>query len=142
VTGEGHLPLGLRKLPRSMVRWMFAAASGRVKAVPDMLGLPPSAWWSGAAFDVLRATNAAPLPGLSNARSTVSGSGRGLVFTAFADGWLTEEAPHSSSRPSAGVMTHPQGPASKLRKARRTARVRVRTASQQPAQRSPMRNGR
>ncbi len=141
---ERMMPLGLRKLPRSMVRWMFAEAPDRVKAVPDMLGVPPSAWWSGPAFDVLRATNAAPLPGpfqrpINRLRKR---AGR-LVFSAFADGWLTEEIPPFRIPAQLQDSWHiRKRPASKLRKARRTARVHVRTASQQLAQRSPMRSGR
>jgi hypothetical protein len=43
---EDFMPLGWRKLPRSVVRWLFQGAPGPVGQVPDMLKVPPSAWWS------------------------------------------------------------------------------------------------
>ena len=44
---EEFMPLGWRKLPRSVVRWLFQDAPGAVSGVPDMLRVPPAAWWSG-----------------------------------------------------------------------------------------------
>jgi hypothetical protein len=54
---EDFMPLGWRKLPRSVVRWLFQDAPGVVSQVPDMLRVPPAAWWSGPLQASLRAAN-------------------------------------------------------------------------------------
>jgi hypothetical protein len=141
---ERMMPLGLRKLPCSMVRWLFADAPERVRAVPDLLGVPPSAWWSGPAFTLLRETNEASLPGLLQrpVDRLRRRAGR-LVFTAFADGWATEAPPfrippelQRSWHIRTGKVT------AGMRKARREARVGVRAAGRRLARRSPARSGR
>jgi len=43
---EDFMPLGWRKLPRSVVRWLFRGAPDQVRQVPDLLQVPPAAWWS------------------------------------------------------------------------------------------------
>jgi hypothetical protein len=43
---EDFMPLGWRKLPRSVVRWLFRGAPDPVRQVPDLLQVPPAAWWS------------------------------------------------------------------------------------------------
>ena len=40
------MPLGWRKLPRSVVRWLFQDAPDPVRGVPDLLRVPSAAWWS------------------------------------------------------------------------------------------------
>jgi ER-bound oxygenase mpaB/B'/Rubber oxygenase, catalytic domain len=54
---EEFMPLGWRKLPRSVLHWLFQGAPGRVSQVPDMLHVPPAAWWSGPLLALLRAAN-------------------------------------------------------------------------------------
>jgi ER-bound oxygenase mpaB/B'/Rubber oxygenase, catalytic domain len=54
---EEFMPLGWRKLPRSVVRWLFQDASYPVNTVPDLLGVPPAAWWSIPLQAWLRAAN-------------------------------------------------------------------------------------
>jgi hypothetical protein len=141
---ERMMPLGLRKLPCSMVRWLFADAPERVRTVPDMLGVPPSAWWSGPAFTLFRETNEAPLPGLLQrpVDRLRRRAGR-LVFTAFADGWATE-APPFRIPPELQRSWHIRtGKASVgVRSARRSARLGVRATGHRLAQRSPTRSGR
>ncbi|MFD0851503.1 oxygenase MpaB family protein, partial [Actinomadura adrarensis] len=43
---ESFMPLGWRKLPRSLVRWIFQDWENDVARVPDLLGVPKAAWWS------------------------------------------------------------------------------------------------
>jgi ER-bound oxygenase mpaB/B'/Rubber oxygenase, catalytic domain len=54
---EEFMPLGWRKLPRSVVRWLFRDAPHPVNTVPDLLGVPPAAWWSIPLQAWLRAAN-------------------------------------------------------------------------------------
>ena len=88
---ERLMPLGLRKLPRSLVHWLFAAAPAPVRDVPDMLAVPPAAWWSGPAFSALRAANGVRLPRLLRrpVERLTRRAGR-LVFTGFIDGHMSE----------------------------------------------------
>jgi hypothetical protein len=136
---ERMMPLGLRKLPRSTVRWLFAGAPNGVRTVPDLLGVPPSAWWSGRAFHALRATNGVTLRGpfrrpIDRFRQR---AGR-LVFTAFADGWATEAPPFRIPEALQHSWHIRTGPATLgIRTARRRARVRVRAAGHRLALRSP-----
>ena len=54
---EKYMPLGWRKFPRSLVRWLFQNAPGDVKRVPDWLGVGRAAWWAVPLFSWLRAAN-------------------------------------------------------------------------------------
>jgi hypothetical protein len=54
---EEFMPLGWRKLPRSVLHWLFQGAPGRVSQVPDILHVPPAAWWSGPLLALLQAAN-------------------------------------------------------------------------------------
>ncbi len=139
---ERMMPLGLRKLPCSMVRWMFAEAPDRVRMVPDMLGVPASAWWSRPAFNAVRATNSAHLPALIRRpiNRVRQRAGR-LVFTAFADGWLTGEVPFRippELRRSWHI--HTGDTSFNVRTTRRKARLRVRRDDEGIAQPSPVRS--
>ena len=105
---ERMMPLGLRKLPRSTVRWLFAGAPNGVRTVPDLLGVPPSAWWSGRAFHALRATNGVTLRGpfrrpIDRFRQR---AGR-LVFTAFADGWAHGGSAFQDPGSATALLAHP-----------------------------------
>jgi hypothetical protein len=91
---ERMMPLGLRKLPRSLVRWLFEEAPDGVRLVPDMLGVPPSAWWSTPVFNGLRSVRRAPLPRpIESAADRLAQRAGRIVFTGFADGWVTEAPP-------------------------------------------------
>ena len=54
---EEFMPLGWRKLPRSILHWLFQGAPGRVSQVPDILHVPPAAWWSAPLLALLQAAN-------------------------------------------------------------------------------------
>jgi ER-bound oxygenase mpaB/B'/Rubber oxygenase, catalytic domain len=54
---EEFMPLGWRKLPRSVLHWLFQDAPHPVNQVPDMLHVPPAAWWSAPLLALLRAAN-------------------------------------------------------------------------------------
>jgi hypothetical protein len=54
---EEFMPLGWQKLPRSVLHWLFQDVPYPVKQVPDMLHVPPAAWWSGPLLALLRAAN-------------------------------------------------------------------------------------
>lgn len=43
---EESMFLGWRKLPRSLIRWLFLHAPYGTDRVPDLLGVPKAAWWS------------------------------------------------------------------------------------------------
>jgi hypothetical protein len=51
---ESFMPLGWRKLPRSLVRWIFRDWGDGVERVPDLLGVPKPAWWSVPLFGLAR----------------------------------------------------------------------------------------
>jgi ER-bound oxygenase mpaB/B'/Rubber oxygenase, catalytic domain len=54
---EEFMPLGWRKLPRSVLHCLFQGAPGRVSQVPNMLHVPPAAWWSRPLLALLQAAN-------------------------------------------------------------------------------------
>jgi hypothetical protein len=51
---EAFMPLGWRKLPRSVIRWIFQDWGDGVERVPDVLGIPRRAWWSVPLFGLAR----------------------------------------------------------------------------------------
>jgi mpaB/rubber oxygenase-like protein len=92
---EEFMPLGWRKLPRSVVRWLFRDAAGPVGTVPDLLGIPPAAWWSIPLQAWLRAANRhswwlGPISPL--ARALIRKVGRQVV-TGYADRYSNGQAP-------------------------------------------------
>jgi hypothetical protein len=54
---EDFMPLGWRKLPRSVVRWLFDGAPTPVNRVPGLLHVPPAPLWSIPLLASLRAAN-------------------------------------------------------------------------------------
>ncbi|MER7503089.1 oxygenase MpaB family protein [Nonomuraea pusilla] len=56
---EEFMPLGWRKLPRSLVHWLFRDAAYGADRVPRLLDVPPPAWWFTLLFRVMRAVNRA-----------------------------------------------------------------------------------
>ncbi|WP_181448952.1 oxygenase MpaB family protein [Nonomuraea aridisoli] len=66
---EAFMHLGWRKLPRSLVHWMFRDAAYGADRVPELLGVPKPAWWCTALFAAARAAHrhgrlAGPVDGL------------------------------------------------------------------------------
>ncbi|NUP66128.1 MAG: DUF2236 domain-containing protein [Nonomuraea sp.] len=54
---EEFMHLGWRKLPRSLVHWVFRDARHNAAQVPALLDVPPPAWWFNALFALARAGN-------------------------------------------------------------------------------------
>ncbi|MEU1719140.1 oxygenase MpaB family protein [Actinomadura sp. ATCC 39365] len=54
---EEFMHLGWRKLPRSLVHWVFRDARYNAAQVPALLDVPPPAWWFNALFAAARAGN-------------------------------------------------------------------------------------
>lgn len=57
---EEFMHLGWRKLPRSLVHWVFRDAAHGAGRVPELLGVPPAAWWCTALFTLARAAHRRP----------------------------------------------------------------------------------
>jgi hypothetical protein len=129
---EDFMPLGLRKVPRSLVRWLFADAPSRSRRVPDFLAVPAAAWWSASVFTAIRAANQMPLPRLLRRPidRLTRRAGR-LVFVGFADGFAREAPPFRVPPELQRAWRLRPGRASAgVRKARHAARVGVRTVAQ------------
>ena len=126
---EEFMPLGWRKLPRSVVRWLFRDAPDPVGTVPDLLGIPPAAWWSVPLQAWLRAANRqswwlGPIGPL--ARRLIRKVGRQVVI-GYADRYSDGQAPFrlpDELRRSWRIGTTPARKAS--RAGRRAVRMRVR----------------
>lgn len=123
-TYESYMPLGLRKLPRSLVHWLFAGAPDGVDRVPGMLGVQPAARWATALFALMQAAHdrrlLAPLrPWLRWFRRRV---GR-LVILAFSDGFAPDAPPFRIPDALAASWRLRRGPvAQRARAVRRRAR--------------------
>ena len=92
---ESFMPLGWRKLPRSVVRWLFQDAPAPVNRVPDLLHVPPAPSWSIPLLASLRAANQdskllGPLAPL--ARGLIRKLGRQVVI-GYADLYSGGQAP-------------------------------------------------
>ena len=141
---EEFMPLGWRKLPRSVVRWLFQDAPGAVSGVPDMLRVPPAAWWSGPLAASLRAANAdsrllGPLEPVAHALLRKLGR---HVLISYSDRYANGQAPFRVPPELArrwGIRnTRVRGEVRQLRrKARHTARTGVRRLSERGARRRP-----
>lgn len=141
---EEFMPLGWRKLPRSVVRWLFQDAPGAVSGVPDMLRVPPAAWWSGPLEASLRAANTdsrllGPLEPV--ARALLRKLGRHVLIS-YSDRYSNGQAPFRVPPELArrwGIRnTKVHGEIRQLRrKARYTARTGVRRLSARGAHRRP-----
>ncbi|WP_043621957.1 oxygenase MpaB family protein [Nonomuraea candida] len=80
---ESFMYLGWRKLPRSLVHWVFRDAAYGADRVPELLGVPKPAWWCTALFAAARAAHrrgraAGPLDGVI--RWLVRRAGRYIVI--------------------------------------------------------------
>lgn len=95
---EHHMPLGSRKLPRSAIWWFFHDADANANAntgagagldqVPELLGVPPPAWWARLVFSrAERLEHLGRRPVIGPVwRAVMRHLGR-LVFLGFADGF-------------------------------------------------------
>jgi hypothetical protein len=96
---EEFMPLGLRKLPRSLIHWMFEGQPFGVHRVPNLLEVPAPAWWSTPLLGGLQAINnrvwsdqLAWSPFQTPVRSLLRKAGR-TVLVAYADGYAANRRP-------------------------------------------------
>nr|SAP16342.1 hypothetical protein BN4615_P11005 [Nonomuraea gerenzanensis] len=126
---EEFMPLGWRKMPRSLVHWIFHDAAHGANRVPKLLAVPMPAWWFTALFTVARR-------GHRHARLTrvVDGLLRWLarrvgrqIAIALADRQSQEQAALKIPAELAHAWSIKQSkPAMKTREVRRNVRRRVR----------------
>jgi len=126
---EEFMPLGWRKLPRSVVRWLFQDAPGLVSRLPELLQVPPAPWWSAPLLASLRAANqdswflgpVAPL-----ARRLIRKLGREVII-GYSDRYSNGQAPFRFPDELAsrwGIRATPVGRG--VRRIRRSVRNSVR----------------
>ena len=137
---EEFMPLGWRKLPRSVVRWLFQDAPDPVRGVPDLLRVPPAAWWSVPLQASLRAANQeswllGPLAPLAHA--LVRKLGRHVLIN-YSDRYSGGQAPFRVPGELTrrwGIRTTPvhRGIRRWRRKVRHAARARVRRGQPGPS---------
>lgn len=92
---EGFMFLGWRKLPRSLMHWLFEDAGHGLDRVPRILGVPRPAWWSVPLFRTARAAHRRdrlPDPLRPVARWLLRRAGRQLMI-GFADHHSGGQAP-------------------------------------------------
>ncbi|MFF4621364.1 oxygenase MpaB family protein [Nonomuraea jabiensis] len=126
---EEFMHLGWRKLPRSLVHWVFRDAKYGADRVPELLGVPKPAWWFTALFAAGRAANrhaalAGPVDGV--VRWLVRRLGRQIVV-ALIDRHSDGQAAFRIPEDLAGAWRIRQSrSAVKARRLRRTVRQKVR----------------
>ncbi|HEU5159420.1 MAG TPA: oxygenase MpaB family protein [Streptosporangiaceae bacterium] len=92
---EEFMPLGWRKLPRSLIRWLFREADFGVHRVPDLLAVPKGAWWSTPLFVTARMAQRftwVPDPLRPAIRLLVRKAGR-VIISSYADRYSDGRAP-------------------------------------------------
>jgi hypothetical protein len=127
---ENFMYLGWRKVPRSLIHWLFRDGEHGTDRVPHLLGVPPPAWWATALFAISRAAHrrAWPDPIGPAVRWLIRKAGR-YVIVAYADRYSGGQAPFRIPAETAralGVRSSPL--AQGVRSARRRARRAVRAA--------------
>ncbi|MFG6197417.1 oxygenase MpaB family protein [Nonomuraea sp. JJY05] len=126
---EEFMHLGWRKLPRSLVHWVFRDAEYGADRVPELLGVPKPAWWFTALFAAGRAAHrhsalAGPVDGV--VRWLVRRLGRQIVV-ALIDRHSDGQAAFRIPEELAGAWRIKQSrSAVKTREIRRTVRQKVR----------------
>ncbi|MCK2216757.1 DUF2236 domain-containing protein [Actinomadura sp. ATCC 31491] len=133
---EEFMHLGWRKLPRSLVHWVFRDARYGADRVPELLEVPPPAWWFSALFALARAANQRPWLGRpvdGAVRWLVRRVGRHLVV-ALVDRYSDAQAPFRIPPELAGAWRIKQSKAAvKSREIRRGVRKNVRRTVRAPA---------
>ncbi|MEU5880479.1 oxygenase MpaB family protein [Spirillospora sp. NPDC047279] len=84
---EDFMFLGCRKLPRSLIHWLFRETDAGVAEVPRLLGVPRPAWWSAPLFATAAAAQRfswLPDPLRPVVRRLIRKAGRAVVI-AYAD---------------------------------------------------------
>ncbi|HEX6467706.1 MAG TPA: oxygenase MpaB family protein [Streptosporangiaceae bacterium] len=92
---EEFMPLGWRKLPRSLIRWLFRDAGHGVHQVPDLLAVPKSAWWATPLFVTARMAQSftwLPDPLRPASRLLMRRAGR-FIISSYADRYSGGQAP-------------------------------------------------
>ncbi|MFC4009481.1 oxygenase MpaB family protein [Nonomuraea purpurea] len=130
---EEFMHLGWRKLPRSLVHWVFRDAAHGADRVPELLGVPPAAWWFTSLFSLARAAHrhswlAGPLDGV--VRWLVRRAGRHIVVALIdrhSDGQAAFRIPDELAR---AWRIRQSKPAVRTRAVRRAVRRRLRAPAQ------------
>jgi hypothetical protein len=128
---ERFMPLGWRKLPRNLIRWLFLHAPYETDQVPDLLGVPKAAWWSKPLFATARIAQRFegrydPLRPV--VRLLVRKAGR-FVVVAYADRYSGGQAPFRIPDELSRSWRVRQAPAARrTRKVRRQARQTIRAS--------------
>ena len=126
---EEFMPLGWRKLPRSLVRWLFRDAAHGVHQVPDLLAVPKSAWWSTPLFATARMAQRfawLPDPLRPAIRMLLRKAGRAIIRS-YADRHSNGQAPFwIPAELARDWKIHPRPVARRTRLARGRARRAVR----------------
>ncbi|MGW4798007.1 oxygenase MpaB family protein, partial [Nonomuraea sp. NPDC004297] len=130
---ESFMYLGWRKLPRSLVHWVFRDARYNADKVPELLGVPEPAWWFTALFAAARNAHrrkwlAAPVDGVI--RWLVRKAGRHIVVALIdrhSDGQAAFRIPDELAR---AWRIKQSSPAVRARRIRRTVRNTLRVPAQ------------
>ncbi|GAB2956055.1 oxygenase MpaB family protein [Nonomuraea fastidiosa] len=126
---EAFMPLGWRKMPRSLVHWIFRDAPYGAHRVPELLAVPAPAWWFTALFAAARAAHraswlAGPVDGVI--RWLVRKAGRHIVVAMIdrhSDGQAAFRIPDELAR---AWRIRQSRAAVKARAMRRNVRTRLR----------------
>ncbi|MFG1997569.1 oxygenase MpaB family protein [Spirillospora sp. NPDC048911] len=128
---EEFMVLGWRKLPRSLIHWLFKGTGEGVDVVPALLGVPRPAWWSAPLFATAAAAQRfswLPDPLRPVARRLIRRLGRAVVIT-YADRFAGDPVPFEIPAELARRWRLRQRPVARhVREKRRQVRGKVRTA--------------
>ncbi|GAA3657199.1 oxygenase MpaB family protein [Nonomuraea antimicrobica] len=130
---EEFMHLGWRKLPRSLVHWVFRDAAYGADRVPELLGVPRPAWWFTAIFAAARSAHrhswlAGPVDGVI--RWLMRRAGRHIVVALIdrhSDGQAAFRIPEELAR---AWRIKQSRTAVKTREIRRTVRNTLRAPAQ------------
>ncbi|GAA3562641.1 hypothetical protein GCM10022419_049130 [Nonomuraea rosea] len=130
---EEFMHLGWRKLPRSLVHWMFRDAPHGTDRVPELLGVPKPAWWCTALFATGRGVHrrawlAGPVD--SVVRWLVRRVGRHIVVAMIDRNSSGEAAFRIPDELARAWRIKQSKPAVKTREIRRTVRQTLRSPAQ------------